>query len=93
MSREWYDFFEKMNAEDAIKYIKEYPMYQQPEIIRIMLCNCENKDTLKAIHQYHSWNNTERFNCFCGAEVSFKQFKRHTLSLKHLLYNKGQPNK
>jgi hypothetical protein len=74
MANKWYEFFGNMNAEDAVKYIKTYPMYQQPDVIRIMLNHCENKDTLKAIHQYHSWNNTERFDCFCGAEVSFKQF-------------------
>ena len=82
-----YRIFVEMEAEDAITYIKQYPMHQQYDIIRIMINNCEKKDTLKAIHQYHSWNNTERFQCSCGAEISFKQFKRHSLSLKHVMYN------
>jgi hypothetical protein len=93
MAQKWYDFFADMEAEDAIKYIKTHPMYQQPDIIRVMINNCTNKDTLKAIHQYHSWNNTERFQCSCGAEISFKQFKRHSLSLKHVMYNVGQSKK
>jgi hypothetical protein len=87
MSNKWYEIFGNMNAEDAIKYIKTYPEYQQYDIIRIAKTCCTKKDTLKAIKNYYITNCKFEYCCPCGVNTCFKYHKRHSLSLHHIMYN------
>ena len=82
-----YRIFVDMEAEVSLNYIKTYPEYFQPDVIRIMNGCCQNKDTLKEINKYKRFMNRREIICDCGQHLAFQNIERHRSAKPHIMFS------